>query len=110
MNNFTKSEKKVAKELFELAKQRDYEKLKNDINSFQLDSPNNIWELRDFLNNKAKEFDRKYDYRYSILDELFSYLIIEELLSIEELQNLSQDHQNIIISMVENIKNFNKKQ
>jgi len=110
MNNFTKSEKKVAKELFELAKQRDYEKLKNDINSFQLDSPNNIWELRDFLNNKAKEFDRKYDYRYSILDELFSYLIIEELLSIEELQNLSQDHQNIIVSMVENIKNFNKKQ
>jgi len=110
MNNFTKSEKKIAKELFELARQRDYEKLKNDINSFQLDSPNNIWELRDFLNNKAKEFDRKYDYRYSILDELFSYLIIEELLSIEELQNLSQDHQNIIVSMVENIKNFNKKQ
>ena len=110
MNNFTKSEKKVAKELFELAKQRDYEKLKNDINSFQLDSPNNIWELRDFLNNKAKEFDRKYDYRYSILDELFSYLIIEELLSIEELKNLSQDHQNIIVSMVENIKNLNKKQ
>jgi hypothetical protein len=106
MNNFTKSEKKVAKELFELAKKRDYEKLKNDIHSFQLNSPENIWELRDFLNDKAKEFDNKYDYRYSVLEEVFSYFIIDGLLSIEEIQDLSQKHKERIISLIKNIKNF----
>jgi hypothetical protein len=110
MNSFTKSEKKVAKEIFELAKQRDYEKLKNDINSFQLNSPENIWELRDFLNDKAKAFDSKYDYRYSVLEEVFSYFIIDGLLSIDEIQDLSQKHKERIISLVNNIRTFNKEQ
>ena len=109
MNDFSKTEKKLARALFDLAKKRDYEKLKNDINSFQVNTPQDIWELREFLNNKAKEFDKKYDYRYSILEEVFSYFIVEDLLKVEELKELSTSHQEKIISLVKNIKNFNRK-
>jgi len=102
--NYTKSEKKVAKELFELARQRDYKHLQKSIKQYECDTPENIWDLREFLNKKAREFDNKYDYRYSVLDEVFIGLILEELLSIDELKGFSQERQEYLISNVQNNK------
>ena len=102
--NYTKSEKKAAKELFELARQRDYERLQIDIKQYQCDTPESIWGLRDFLNKKAKEFDNKYDYRYSILDEVFIGFILENLLYIHELKALSKERQKYLINAVQMIK------
>ncbi len=95
---YTKSEKKVAKELFELARQRDYKRLQLSIEQYKCDTPESIWDLRDFLNSKAKEFDAKYDYRYSVLDEVFIGFILDELLFINELKNLSIERQEYFIS------------
>ena len=95
---YTKSEKKAAKELFELARQRDYKRLQKEIEQYKCDTPESIWDLRDFLNSKAKEFDAKYDYRYSVLDEVFIGFILDELLFINELKNLSIERQEYFIS------------
>jgi len=103
---YSKSEKLVARELFELALYRDYEKLKSQIASLNIDEPHDIWELRDLLNRKSKEFDKKYDYRYSILDQLFAEFICEGLLSISELKDLSKDRQNYIKTIVDNMKKW----
>jgi len=95
MEQWAKSDKKIAKELFELARKKDYANLTNTIQlkSQNLTSPEFIWDLRDFLNSKAKEFDQKYDYRYSVLDDVFSRFIREDLLTLDELEMLSKKKQ-----------------
>lgn len=95
MDKWTKSDKKIARELFELARERDYKKLVKAIQlkAKNLTTPESIWELRDFLNSKAKEFDQKYDYRYSVLDDVFVNFIRENLLNFHELQPLSKEKQ-----------------
>jgi hypothetical protein len=87
--NWTKSEKQISKKIFNLALQRDYEKLYEHINSKTVDSPEQVWKLQDYLNKKAKEFDEKYDYRYSQLLIVFMRLVNEGLLTIDELDGLS---------------------
>ena len=100
-NNWTKAEKQIAKKAFNLAKSRDYQYLINTINSKDINSQNQIWELRDLLNKKAKEFNNKFDYRYSQLLILFIQYINEGLLRIEELEGLSEDKIYIIRDAVE---------
>lgn len=102
MNKWTKSDKKRARELFELARERDYKKLANAIQlkAKNLTTPESIWDLRDFLNSKAKEFDQKYDYRYSVLDDVFVNFIREDLLNLHELQSLSKEKQERIKSIL----------
>ena len=102
--SYTKSEKKVAKELFEIARQRDYKRLQEDIKQYKCDTPESIWDLRDFLNQKTKEFDNKYDYRYSVLDEVFIGFILEELLMVHELKGLSKERQAYLINTIQFMK------
>jgi len=90
-NKWTKVEKQIARKIFDLAKDRAYQDLIDTINSKVINSQNQIWELRDLLNKKAKEFDNKFDYRYSQLLMLFVRYINEGLLSIEELEGLSEE-------------------
>lgn len=100
-NNWTKAEKQIAKKVFNLAKSRAYQDLIDTINSKTINSQNQIWELRDLLNKKAKEFDNKFDYRYSQLLMLFMRYINEGLLRIEELEGLSEDKIYIIRDITE---------
>jgi len=95
MQQWSKSDKKIAKELFELARKRDYANLANaiQIKSKNLTTPLSIWDLRDFLNSKAKEFDQKYDYRYSVLDNVFAGFILEDILTLDEMQRFSKRKQ-----------------
>ena len=101
-NNWTKTEKQIAKKAFNLAKSRAYKELIDTINSKVIKTQNQIWELRDLLNKKAKEFDNKFDYRYSQLPILFIRYINEGLLRIEELEGLSEDKIYIIRDIIEN--------
>ena len=87
--SWSKTEKIIARRIFELARQRDYEILIKKINNKTINSPEDIWELRELLNEKVKEFDEKYDYRYSLLLEIFMRLISEDLLKIDDLSGLS---------------------
>ena len=89
--NWSKSEKIIARKIFELARSRDYEKLMKRINNKIISSSEDIWELRELLNEKAKEFDEKYDYRYSLLLGIFIRLVSEDMLTIEDLKGLSDE-------------------
>jgi len=99
--NWTKKEKEIAKKAFALARQRDYHKLINEINAKEIASPDDVWNLREFLNLKAKEFDARYDYRYSVLLDVFMDFVALDLLSIEELKGLSKEKYELIESSIE---------
>ena len=88
---WTKSQKVHARELFDLALEREYKALIEEINTTKVASRDEVWELRDSLNRKAKEMDRKYDYRYSQLIFVFADLLREGYLSLEELNVLGEE-------------------
>jgi photoprotection regulator FRP-like protein len=50
-----------------------------------------LWDLEHYLTQRRKEIDRKYDYRYSRLTDMFGRLLHESRLSEEELRGLGED-------------------
>ena len=53
--------------------------------------PDDIWELHDFLSEKRKEIDEKYDYRYSVLIFVFSRLLKEGWLEESDIKGFNED-------------------
>ena len=88
---WTKAEKQIAKEAFDRAYQRESTALIKEINEYKLEQPDDIWSLSQMLQEREKEINNIYDYRYSQLTIIFGILIKRESLSIDELDGLSQD-------------------
>ena len=60
-----------------------------------------MWELEHYLTERRKEIDRKYDYRYSQLTQVFGRLLHEGRVSEEELRGLREDKLKSICSLAE---------
>ena len=57
----------------------------------QIQQPSDLWDLEHYLTQRRKEIDRKYDYRYSQLTQVFGRLLYEKRLREEELRGLRED-------------------
>lgn len=86
-------EKKIARAAFEKAYKQEMLQIQNfiaeKVRSFK--DENEVWKLHDYLTEKRREIDEKYDYRYSMLIYVFSRLIRDELIGWEDLQGLSAE-------------------
>ncbi|GBE40932.1 MAG TPA: hypothetical protein ENG95_00140 [Nitrospirae bacterium] len=89
--NWSKAEKKIAKEAFDIAYQRESKALIKEIREYKLEQPEDIWSLSEMLQEREKEINNIYDYRYSQLTIVFGILIKRGFLSIDELNGLSDD-------------------
>ncbi|HXY49352.1 MAG TPA: hypothetical protein VEI01_07870 [Terriglobales bacterium] len=67
----------------------------------QINELADLWDLEHFLNQRRKEIDRKYDYRYSRLTQVFGRLLYEGRVSEEELSGLREDKLKLIRSFAE---------
>ncbi len=92
---WTKAQKKEARALFDLALEREYRALIDEVNAREITSREEVWALRDRLNAKAREMDQKYDYRYSQLIYVFLRLYDDGYLSVEELRRLGDMYEEI---------------
>ena len=54
-------------------------------------TPDDIWQLYDFLDEKRKEIYIKYDYRYSVLIPVFARLLKEGWITAGDLEGLKED-------------------
>ena len=88
---WSKTEKKIAKQAFDLAYERKCQKIIEQIKKRKLSNDEDIWKLGDYIHKKQKEIDRKFDYRYSQLNLVFSVFIKENLLSIEDIAGLDEE-------------------
>ena len=50
-----------------------------------------VWRLHDYLSEKRKEVDQKYDYRYSVLMLVFHRLVFEGWLKEDELEGVGSE-------------------
>jgi hypothetical protein len=90
---WTEAEKKLARQAFELAVQAELAEVLHDFKAraAAAQTPGDMWSVEDFLNQRRRELDAKYDYRYSQLISIFGRLIREGRLAEAQLQGLSQD-------------------
>jgi hypothetical protein len=57
----------------------------------EIQQSSDLWDLEHYLTQRRKEIDRKYDYRYSQLTQVFGRLLYEKRLREEELRGLRED-------------------
>jgi Asp-tRNA(Asn)/Glu-tRNA(Gln) amidotransferase B subunit len=87
------AEKQIARKAFELALDREFQSVIQRAKDMagKIEQPTDLWELEHYLTQSRKKIDRTFDYRYSVLTEVFGRLIRERLLSEKELQGLGQE-------------------
>ena len=67
----------------------------------EIQQPSDLWDLEHHLTERRKEIDRKYDYRYSRLMQVFGRLLYERRITEEDLRGLGEDKQKSIRSVAE---------
>ena len=76
---WSRSEKTIARTVFDAALGRELheeiQETKRKANQIQRSA--DLWELEHYLTQRRKEIDRKYDYRYSRLTQVFGRLLHE---------------------------------
>ena len=90
---WSRSEKAVARTAFDAALKRDLQEVMQETKQManQINDPADLWDLEHYLTQRRKEIDRKYDYRYSQLTQVFGRLLYEKRLRQEELCGLGED-------------------
>jgi hypothetical protein len=74
----------------------------------KIEQPADLRDLESYLTQSRKEIDHKYDYRYSVLTDVFGMLVREGRLSEEELAGLGKDKLKSIRSFAKFLAGFDK--
>jgi len=100
---WSKSEKTIARTVFDAALKGELQDVMQQAKQManQIKDPADVWGLEHYLTERRKEIDRKYDYRYSQLTQVFGRLLHEGRLSEEELRGLRDDKLKSIRSFAE---------
>jgi hypothetical protein len=91
--NWSQTEKKIARKAFDKA----YEARCAAVRAHALEllskaaTPSNLWQVDDYLATQRKETDELFDYRYSVLLQVFSALLVQGLLKEADLTGLHDD-------------------
>jgi hypothetical protein len=90
---WSRSEKAIARRAFDAALGRELHEVIQEAQRRvnQINDSADLWELEHYLTQRRKEIDRKYDYRYSELTNVFGRLLHEGRLSEEELRGLGEE-------------------
>ncbi len=89
---WSQKEKSISRVAFNKAYQNECNKIIETVRqkANSLSGPKGIWELEDYLYEKIKEIDNKYDYRYSALILVFGRLLREGWITAKDLEGLEQ--------------------
>jgi hypothetical protein len=87
------AEKAIARKAFEHALQQDLEAIIRQAKKMagRIEQPSDLWNLERYLTERRQEIDRQYDYRYSVLLNVFAGLIQKGRLREHDLQGLSEE-------------------
>ncbi len=98
---WTPNEKKIARKVFDLAYNLEMEEIRKALREKvqNIESNEGVWQLENYLSDRRKIIDRKYDYRYSMLILVFGQLLNEGYLVEEDILELSEDK----ISAIKNV-------
>jgi hypothetical protein len=86
-------QKERARQVFDLALDRELKALRRNVESILANSPGpeGLWQVQDLLSRERREIDLKYDYRYSILVQLFARLVAQGWLEESDLAGIGEE-------------------
>jgi hypothetical protein len=87
------SEKKIARRAFDAAIQRERAAVMSRFKELaaSASTPQEMWDVEDYLTKQRRQIDAKYDYRYLQLVFVFGRLLREQWVKEEELEGLSEE-------------------
>ena len=90
---WSRSEKAIARKAFDAALGRELHEVIQETQKMasQIQQSSDLWDLEHYLTQRRKEIDRKYDYRYSHMTQVFGRLLYETRVIEEELRGFSND-------------------
>ncbi len=62
-----------------------------------------MWSLNDYIYKRRRDIDKRYDYRYSVLIFVFSRLIKQKWISLDDLEGLDREKLEQIELLVDNM-------
>jgi hypothetical protein len=88
--DWTTEEKAIARKAFQSAYEREIAALVSDVKTKMLNISglDDLWQVHDYLSARRHDIDGKYDYRYSALIFVFSQLVREGWLYLDDLEGL----------------------
>jgi Photoprotection regulator fluorescence recovery protein len=91
--HWSPTEKKAARKAFDAAYERECRAISSKLKQIMADDsdPSYVWRVHDYLFEQRRDVDRKYDYRYSVLIEVFARLLSEGWLSDDDLSGLNPE-------------------
>jgi hypothetical protein len=99
---WSQAEKKIARVAFDTALAREKAATRKQVETIlgQSDASDQIWEVYQYLSAKRREFNEKYDYRYSVLIWVFRRLVKEGWLTESDLSGLAAEKLSLIFDDV----------
>jgi hypothetical protein len=87
------TQKKAARSAFDLALARELKSIRQHAEAMLRNAEDDrvVWSLHDYLSEKSREIDQKYDYRYSVLMLVFHRLLFEGWLTYDELAGIGTE-------------------
>ena len=85
---WSKTEKDIARKAYDEAYEEECKVVVARVKDLMahLPEPQAVWVIHDFLSQRRREMDKKYDYRYSVLPSVFARLIREGWLLVREIR------------------------
>ena len=87
------AEKAIARRVFDSALQQELEAVIREAKEMaaKIQQVSDVWDLESYLTQRRREIDRQYDYRYSVLPEVFGNLIRKGRVREQDLRGLGDD-------------------
>jgi cupin superfamily acireductone dioxygenase involved in methionine salvage len=97
---WSRSEKIIARTAFDAALGRELHEVIQEAKKMasQIQQSSDLWDLEQYLTQRRKEIDRKYEYKYSQLTHVFGRLLHEQRLREEDLIGLQENKLKLIRS------------
>jgi hypothetical protein len=99
---WTSEEKKLSRRIFDLAFQRELADIIAEFKAraAQVQDSDALWAMQEFLDEKQRDLNAKYDYRYSQLIWVFSVLLRQKHIDESELVGLAEEKLMLIRSIL----------
>ena len=90
---WSRAEKAVARRAYDAALEKELREVMEDARqrASQIRQPSDVWGLEQYLTQRRKEIDRKYQFRASHLTQVLGELLHEKRISERELRGLHED-------------------
>jgi hypothetical protein len=97
--HWSPAEKKIARAAFDAAFAREMAAARRSVETLleQSGHPDQIWEIHRFIDEKRRDLNEKYDFRYSVLTRVFRRLVNEGWLGPADLSGLGTDKLALIL-------------